>query len=126
VKPATAVSSLENRLGPAMRLTRIRVVFDGEIVLDKADPKVLGQREIPLFIGAVQPGEHTIAVHIEAAPSTFGVFVYADAFRFTAQAVQKVGFEEGKDRSVRVIVHERGGVTAPFAQRLAIGVSTAK
>ena len=123
VKPATAISSLENRLA-AMRLTRVRVLFDGALVLDNADAKFLAGRELPLFIGAVAPGEHTVAVQIEAAPAGHGVFVYADQLHFTTVAVQKLTFNEGKDSSVRVRVFEKGGVTVPFADRLAVGIAT--
>jgi len=64
-----------------------------------------------------------VAVRVEATPAGRGVFVYAEKFHVAAQAAQRVSIGEGKESAVRVILHEKG-VTVPYADRLAIAVTT--
>ena len=111
-----------NEMSGVFRLTRALFVLDGAVQFNKRDDSgsLASQREIPIFSGAVPPGDHTLQVLIELRGDGFGVLSYFKGYRFELKSSHNFTVTAGKTIDIRVVGWEKGDATTPFEQRPAI------
>lgn len=111
-----------NEMSSAFRLTRALVVLDGAVQYNRQDDTgaLADQKEIPVFSGSVQPGDHTISVLLNFQGNGYGVFTYLRGYRFEVKSSHAFTSVEGKTITITATALEKGGVTTPLEQRPAI------
>lgn len=119
---ARAEINFKNEMSDAFRLTRVLVVLDGAVQYNKQDDTgaLASQAQIPIFSGAVPPGDHSVQVRVELRGHGYGVFSYLRGYRFTVPSTHSFTVTEGKSIQLDVVLFEKGGVTTPIEQRPAI------
>ena len=118
---ARAEISFRNDISSAFRLTGAVFVLDGVVQYNKQDDSEAGllasQKEIPVFSGAIPPGDHTLQVVVHLQGYGYGVFSYLRSYKFDVKASHAFTITEGKTISLEVIAWEKGDVTTPIEQR---------
>ena len=66
---------------------------------------------------SIPPGEHFLSVHLRLRGNGYGIFKYANKYSFDVKADAKFIAKEGEDCQVRVVVHERSGLSYSFFER---------
>lgn len=119
---ARAAIRFNNELSSAFRVTRVLVVLDGAVQYNKTDQSgaLAEQTEIPIFNGAIPPGDHTLQVLINLQGHGFGVFSYLRGYRFEIRSSHSFTAVEGKSVNLQAIAFEKGGVTTPLEERPAV------
>ena len=119
---ARAEITFKNEMSDAFRLTRVLVVLDGAVQYNKQDDTgaLASQAQIPIFSGAVPPGDHSVQVRVELRGHGYGVFSYLRGYRFTVPSTHSFTVTEGKSIQLEVVLFEKGGVTTPIEQRPAV------
>jgi hypothetical protein len=117
-----AVIRFSNELSSAFRVTRVLVVLDGAVQYNKTDQSgaLAEQVEIPIFNGAIPPGDHTLQVLVNLQGNGFGVFSYLRGYRFEVRSSHSFTAVEGKTINLQAVAYEKGGVTTPLEERPAI------
>jgi hypothetical protein len=112
----------QNDMSNAFMLVRALFVLDGAVQYNKADDSgaLAEQTQIPIFTGAVPPGDHTLQVLLQYQGNGYGVFSYLKGYHFDVRSSHSFTAVEGKTISVQVIAYEKGGVTVPLEQRPAV------
>lgn len=108
-----------NEMSSAFRLTKALVVIDGAVQYNRADDTgaLADQKEIPIFNGSIQPGDHTVQVVLNFQGNGFGVFTYLRGYKFEVKSAHSFTAVEGKTISLTATALEKGGVTTPLEQR---------
>lgn len=118
---ARAEISFRNDVSNAFRLTGAVFVLDGVVQYNKQDDSETGllasQKEIPIFSGAIPPGDHTLQVVVHLQGYGYGVFSYLRSYKFDVKASHAFTITEGKTVGLEVIAWEKGDVTTPLEQR---------
>jgi hypothetical protein len=118
---ARAEISFRNDISSAFRLTGAVFVLDGVVQYNKQDDSEAGllasQKEIPVFSGAIPPGDHTLQVVVNLQGYGYGVFSYLRSYKFAVKASHSFTITEGKTIGLEVIAWEKGDVTTPIEQR---------
>jgi hypothetical protein len=121
---ARAEISFRNDISNAFRLTGAVFVLDGVVQYNKQDDSESGllasQKEIPIFSGAIPPGDHTLQVVLKLHGYGYGVFSYLRSYKFDVKSSHAFTITEGKTVGLEVIAWEKGDVTTPLEQRPAI------
>lgn len=121
---ARAEISFRNDISNAFRLTGAVFVLDGVVQYNKQDDSESGllasQKEIPIFSGAIPPGDHTLQVVLKLHGYGYGVFSYLRSYKFDVKSSHAFTITEGKTVALEVIAWEKGDVTTPLEQRPAI------
>ena len=121
---ARAEISFRNDISNAFRLTGAVFVLDGVVQYSKQDESEAGllasQKEIPIFSGAIPPGDHTLQVVLKLHGYGYGVFSYLRSYKFDVKSSHAFTITEGKTVALEVIAWEKGDVTTPLEQRPAI------
>ncbi|MCC6215956.1 MAG: hypothetical protein IT376_13910, partial [Polyangiaceae bacterium] len=114
-----------NELSTAFRLTRALFVLDGAVQYNKQDDTgtLATQREIPIYSGAITPGDHVLQVLLKLRGHGYGVFSYLRGYHFEVKSSHSFTAAEGKTTQVDAVAWEKGGVTTPLEQRPAIRYS---
>lgn len=117
-----AVIRFNNELSSAFRVTRVLVVLDGAVQYNKTDQSgaLAEQVEIPIFNGAIPPGDHTLQVLVNLQGNGFGVFSYLRGYRFEVRSSHSFTAVEGKTINLQAVAYEKGGVTTPLEERPAV------
>lgn len=117
-----AVIRFSNELSSAFRVTRVLVVLDGAVQYNKTDQSgaLAEQVEIPIFNGAIPPGDHTLQVLVNLQGNGFGVFSYLRGYRFEVRSSHSFTAVEGKTINLQAVAYEKGGVTTPLEERPAV------
>ena len=117
-----AVIQFENKMSNQFKVTRVLIVLDGAVQYNKTDRSgALGsQKMIPIFDGAIPPGDHTVQVLVNLRGHGFGVFSYLRAYKFEVRSSHSFTAAEGKTTRLRVMAHEKGGVTTALEERPAV------
>lgn len=112
----------QNDMSGAFSLTRALVVLDGVVQYNKTDDSggLSGQKQIPIFKGAIAPGEHTLQVLLRLRGHGYGVFSYLRGYQFEVKQSHSFSVMEGKEMALDVVAWEKGGVTTPLEQRPAV------
>jgi len=119
---ARASILFQNDMSGAFRLTRALFVLDGVVQYNKQDDSgvLSSQKQIPIFKGAIGPGDHTLQVLLRLRGHGYGVFSYLRGYQFEVKQSHSFSVTEGKEMAVDVIAWEKGGVTTPLEQRPAV------
>lgn len=119
---ARASILFQNDMSGAFRLTRALFVLDGVVQYNKQDDSgvLSSQKQIPIFKGAIAPGDHTLQVLLRLRGHGYGVFSYLRGYQFEVKQSHSFSVTEGKEMAVDVIAWEKGGVTTPLEQRPAV------
>lgn len=121
---ARAEITFRNDLSSAFRLTGALVVLDGAVQLNKQDESddsaLASQKDIPIFIGSIPPGDHTVQVVLQLRGNGYGVFSYLKGYKFKVPASHSFTITEGKTLKLDVIAWEKGDVTTDLTDRPAI------
>jgi hypothetical protein len=112
----------KNEMSSAFRLTRALFVLDGAVQYNKSDDTgaLASQPEIPIFSGAIPPGDHTLQVLVQLRGHGYGVFSYLRGYKFEVKSSHSFTVTEGKTIDLEAIAWEKGGVTTPLEQRPAV------
>lgn len=116
---ATAEITLVNEMSSVYRLKQATVLLDGSVQYNKQDDTggLTGQKEFPIFSGAIKPGDHTIQVKLVFRGHGYGVFAYAEGLKFTVPGDFSFTVQPGKTAEIKIIAFEKGGVTTPLEKR---------
>lgn len=121
---ARAEISFRNDISNAFRLTGAVFVLDGVVQYNKQDDSESGllasQKVIPIFSGAIPPGDHTLQVVLKLHGYGYGVFSYLRSYKFDVKSSHAFTITEGKTIGLEVIAWEKGDVTTPLEQRPAV------
>jgi hypothetical protein len=113
--------SFRNDVSSAFRLTGAVFVLDGVVQYNKQDDSESGllasQKEIPIFSGAIPPGDHTLQVVVHLQGYGYGVFSYLRSYKFDVKGSHAFTITEGKTVALEVVAWEKGDVTTPLEQR---------
>jgi hypothetical protein len=109
----------KNEMSSAFLLTKALFILDGQIQYNRSDDTgaLADQKEIPVYSGTVQPGDHTIQVALTFQGNGYGVFSYLRGYKFEVKSSHSFTAVEGKALSVTATAFEKGGVTTPLEQR---------
>jgi hypothetical protein len=112
----------QNEMSSAFMLVRALFVLDGAVQYNKSDDSgaLAEQTQIPIFTGAIPPGDHTLQVLLQYQGNGYGVFSYLKGYHFDVRSSHSFTAVEGKTIGVQVIAYEKGGVTVPLEQRPAV------
>jgi len=112
-----------NELGGGYRLQSIRYVMDGRVLFEESPDDPVRSRKletVPLYRGAIAPGEHLIEVTARVRSGTFGVFSYAEAYKFEVQSKYVLDVREGRLNKLSVVFHQKPDVTLSAEERLGV------
>jgi len=121
---ARAEISFRNDLSSAFRLTGALFVLDGAVQYNKQDESddsaLANQKDIPIFIGSIPPGDHTVQIVLQLRGNGYGVFSYLKGYKFKVPSSHSFTITEGKTLKLDVIAWEKGDVTTDLTDRPAI------
>jgi hypothetical protein len=113
---------LTNEMSGAFKLVKTLFILDGAVQYNVSDESgaMADKKEIAIFNGAVNPGDHTISVVLNFQGHGFGLFTYLRGYKFEVKSSHSFTALEGKNVLVTAVAHEKGGVTTPLEQRPSI------
>ncbi|HET7545351.1 MAG TPA: hypothetical protein VFK05_36040 [Polyangiaceae bacterium] len=121
---ARAEITFRNDLSSAFRLTGALFVLDGAVQYNKQDESddsaLANQKDIPIFIGSIPPGDHTVQIVLQLRGNGYGVFSYLKGYKFKVPSSHSFTITEGKTIKLDVIAWEKGDVTTDLTDRPAI------
>ncbi|MEI9951155.1 MAG: hypothetical protein WDO74_19785 [Pseudomonadota bacterium] len=121
---ARAEITFRNDLSSAFRLTGALFVLDGAVQYNKQDESddspLASQKDIPIFIGSIPPGDHTVQIVLQLRGNGYGVFSYLKGYKFKVPSSHSFTITEGKTLKLDVIAWEKGDVTTDLTDRPAI------
>jgi hypothetical protein len=121
---ARAEINFRNDLSSAFRLTGALFVLDGAVQYNKQDESedspLANQKDIPIFIGSIPPGDHTVQIVLQLRGNGYGVFSYLKGYKFKVPSSHSFTITEGKTLKLDVIAWEKGDVTTDLTDRPAI------
>ena len=121
---ARAEITFRNDLSSEFRLTGALFVLDGAVQYNKQDESddspLANQKDIPIFIGSIPPGDHTVQIVLQLRGNGYGVFSYLKGYRFKVPSSHSFTITEGKTLKLDVIAWEKGDVTTDLTDRPAI------
>ena len=121
---ARAEITFRNDLSSAFRLTGALFVLDGAVQYNKQDESddsaLASQKDIPIFIGSIPPGDHTVQIVLQLRGNGYGVFSYLKGYKFKVPSSHSFTISEGKTLKLDVIAWEKGDVTTDLTDRPAI------
>lgn len=108
-----------NEMSSAFRLIQALFVVDGAVQYNRQDDTgaLADQKEIPIFSGAIPPGDHTVQVKLKFQGNGYGVFTYLRGYKFDVTSAHSFTSIEGKTLTLVATALEKGGVTTPLEQR---------
>lgn len=114
-----ALLVLKNDMSGAFRLARVRAYIDEQIEFVRDDAALADQTTVPIYVGALAPGEHTVRIELRFKGN--GALVpYMEAYTFDAVSSRKVTTVGPKPIAVTFHAFERGDATTPLESRPAI------
>ncbi|MEP7050369.1 MAG: hypothetical protein ABJB12_08460 [Pseudomonadota bacterium] len=121
---ARAEINFVNDLSSAFRLTGALFVLDGAVQYNKQDESddsaLASQKTIPIFIGSIPPGDHTVQIVVNLRGNGYGVFSYLKGYKFKVPSSHSFTITEGKTLKLDVIAWEKGDVTTDLTDRPAV------
>lgn len=116
---AKAVLVHRNEMGSSFYLESVAYALDGAPVYTKVDVDgdLDKKEEFEIFNGRIVPGQHQIAVKLQFRGHGFGIFSYLEGYKFKVQSSYTFDAEPGKITTVKVVAHEKGGITTDLKDR---------
>jgi hypothetical protein len=117
-----AVVKHRNDMGSAFQLVKATYALDGVQILSKGDESnpLSEMQEFDVYNGAIQPGSHTLSVHLIYQGSGFGVFSYLKSYKFNVKSSHTFVAGEGKATVVTVVGYEKGGMATNMEDKPAV------
>jgi hypothetical protein len=75
---------------------------------------------VPLYRGPIAPGDHLIEVEAVVRSGTFGIFTYAEGYRFEVQSKYTLRAREGRLNQLSIVFHQKPDVTLSAEDRLGV------
>jgi len=115
--PALAQTTIDvvDETAHAFKLASARVYVDGVLQYDRRE--VGAQRQLPVFVGAMSPGEHAVKVEAVVQGNGFGVFSYLRGYKVTLTSSHTWNATTDKPLHVTATVYELNDVSIPFERR---------
>jgi hypothetical protein len=109
----------KNEMGNQFRLIKAVYALDGVQILSKADDsgRLAEMTEFDIYNGAIQPGSHTLSVHLVYQGYGYGVFSYLKNYKFNVRSSNTFVAGDGKATMVTVVGYEKGGVTTEMQDK---------
>lgn len=119
---ARAEIQLQNEMSSAFRVTRVLVLLDGVVQYNREDQRgeLAERREIPVFNGAIEPGDHTVQVSVHLRGHGYGVFSYLRGYSFDLKQERSFNVSTGKTIELSAVIWEKGDATTPLEERPAL------
>jgi hypothetical protein len=119
---ARTTVKLENQLSRAFVVTRVLVLLDGAVLVNKFDHggDLADQVEIPIYDGLVQPGDHTVQILVDMQGNGARGFPYFRAFKYQVRSTHSFTVVDDKTMKLDVVVYDKGNTTTPFEERPAV------
>lgn len=112
-----------DELGSGYRLQSLRYVLDGRVLMERSseDGKPLrAPKTLPLYRGAIEPGEHLLEVEAVVKSGTFGIFTYAEGYKFEVRSRYVLDVREGRLNKLSIVFHQKPDVTLSAEERLGV------
>ncbi|HJZ85214.1 MAG TPA: hypothetical protein VKN99_08605 [Polyangia bacterium] len=113
-----------NQMGPSFHLVDVTYLLDGRPIFERHDEKGTGElervRDLDAFDQNIDNGMHTLTVQLAYRASTFGVFRYAEGYRFRVRSSVNFTTNPGRVTEVAVNGYEKGNVNTPLEERPAV------
>lgn len=112
----------KNEMSGKFQLIRAVYALDGVQIFSKADDtgRLAEMQEFDIYNGAIQPGNHTLAVQLVYQGHGFGVFSYLKNYKFNVRSAHTFTAGDGKATVVTVAGLEKGSVTTAIEDRPAV------
>ena len=119
---AKAVLVHRNEMGGSFVLESVAYALDGAPVYTKVDVDgdLDKKEEFEIFNGRIVPGQHQVAVKLQFRGHGYGIFSYLEGYKFKVQSSYTFDAEAGKITTVKVVAHEKGGITTDLKDRPAV------
>ncbi len=116
---ARAVLVHRNEMGGAFKLVSVQYALDGQPIYKKVDVggDLENIEEKEIFSSNIVPGNHNISVRMVYQGQGYGIFSYVKGYKFKVTSSYTFTAEEGKVITVRIVGHEKGGITASLEDR---------
>jgi hypothetical protein len=100
----------------------VAYALDGAPVYTKVDVDgdLDKKEEFEIFNGRIVPGQHQIAVNLQFRGHGFGIFSYLEGYKFKVQSSYTFDTEAGRVTTVKIVAHEKGGMTTDLKDRPAV------
>jgi hypothetical protein len=112
-----------DELGSGYRLQSVRYVMDGRVLFERTAEQakeLQGLKVMPLYRGPISPGDHLIEVEAVVRSGTFGIFTYAEGYRFKVASKYTLRVREGRLNQLSVVFHQKPDVTLAAEDRLGV------
>ena len=112
-----------DELGGGYRLQSVRYTMDGRVLLERtleAAKELESLNVVPLYRGPIVPGDHVIEVEAVVRSGTFGIFTYAEGYRFEVKSKYTLRVQEGRLNQLSIVFHQKPDVTLAAEDRLAV------
>jgi hypothetical protein len=109
----------KNEMGNQFRLIKAVYALDGVQILSKADDsgRLAEMTEFDIYNGAIQPGSHTLSVHLVYQGYGYGVFSYLKNYKFNVRSSNTFVAGDGKATMVTVVGYEKGSITTTMEDK---------
>jgi len=109
----------KNEMGNQFRLIKAVYALDGVQILSKADDsgRLAEMTDFDIYNGAIQPGSHTISVHLVYQGYGYGVFSYLKNYKFNVRSSSTFVAGDGKATMVTVVGYEKGSITTTMEDK---------
>lgn len=116
------IISQRNEMGPAFVLHKAVYTLDGEVLFDKEDPQgsLDNLKEFELFNGVLAPGDHDITVSEAFAGGTYGVFPYAQEYKYKVSSKWHFVVDEGRLTRISIVSFQKGDLSTPTSDKVAV------
>jgi hypothetical protein len=117
-----AVIRHKNEMGATFRLVKVVYALDGVQIFSKADDsgQLSEMKEFDVYNGAIQPGSHTVSVHLIYQGHGFGVFSYLKGYKFNVRSSNTFTAAEGRSTAMTVVGYEKGGALTNMDDKPAV------
>jgi hypothetical protein len=109
----------KNEMGNQFRLIKAVYALDGVQILSKADDsgRLAEMTDFDIYNGAIQPGSHTLSVHLVYQGYGYGVFSYLKNYKFNVRSSSTFVAGDGKATMVTVVGYEKGSITTTMEDK---------
>ncbi len=100
----------------AFKLASAKVFLDGAVQYDRHDG-IADQKTLPVFTGAIAPGEHTVRVDLVLQGNGYGIFTYLRGYKINLTSSHTFTATSDKPLHVTATAYELTDVTVPLERR---------
>jgi hypothetical protein len=109
----------DDRVGALYRLVEVTYAIDGEAVFHRRDESGALDRDLDVFDGSVEPGDHTLSVVLRYVGNGNELVQYLSGYRFVVRSSHSFVAPPGQHTRISVRAFERS-IDVPYEQRLGL------